>query len=189
MHRPENWLLSSEKTREIRDSGERGRLGENVGVCCGHVWGGITVCGQRQCAFVPDHCWPYCQTNLWLGGVSVCVLSVGATERSSREEEKRASKNGEGAKEKKLAWKKVCETPWDSRKRQWPLQPQRFLCRTLLLAAAASTLMLTQTDRKERPSAVYSTVVSISHGRGQWEHSPFWAFSVCQHASHSTGCQ
>ena len=34
--------------------------------------------------------------NLWWGGVSVSVLSVGPTERNSRGEEKRASKNGEG---------------------------------------------------------------------------------------------
>lgn len=160
-------------------------------------FGGVGVgghCGQRQCAFVPDQSWPYWQTNLWLGGVSVTVLSVGATERNGREEEKRASKKwgGRGLKRKEACMEKVCETPWDSRKRQWPLQccrPQRFLCSMLLLATAGSTLMLTQTGQKERPSAVYSTVVFVSHGRGQWEHFPFWAFSGCQHASHSSGCQ
>lgn len=51
------------------------------------------------------------------------------------------------------------------------------------VATARYTLMLTQTDQKERPSAVYSTVVSISHERGQREQSLCWAFSVCQHAS------
>lgn len=128
-------------------------------------------CGQRQWAFVPDQSWPHWQTNLWLGGVSVSVLSVGATERNSREEEKRASKNGgEGVlKEKTLACKKFVRHPETHEKDSGHFSacwPQSFLCGILLLAAAGRTLMRTQTGQKERPSAVYSTVVSVSHGGG-----------------------
>lgn len=156
----------------------------------GAVWAAsVCFCPRPKLAILADK--P-------LAGRSVCLCPLS---RGHREAQQRRGKKGPlknvcvcvgGVKEKKLAWKKVCETPWDSRKRQWPLQccwPQRFLCSMLLLAMRGSTLMFTQTGRKERPSAVYSTVASVSRGRGHWEHSPFWAFSVCQHASHSSGCQ
>lgn len=104
-------MLCQLKTREIEDNGERGVWGECVSLLWTCFGRGVAVCGQRQCAFVLDPSWPHWQTNLWLGGVSVSVLSVGATERNSRGEEKRASKNREGVKEKKLAWKKSL---WDT---------------------------------------------------------------------------
>lgn len=73
--------------------------------------------------------------------------------------------------------KKVCETLGDSGEKD----SGHFSVvghRGSFVAAARYTLMLTQTAQNERPSAVYSTVVSISHGRGQRERSPCWAFSV-----------
>ena len=152
-----------ETTKEIDDKEERGSLGR-MWESVVDLWG-FAVCGQRQCAFVPAPSWPYWQTNLWLGGVSVSVLSVGATERNSRGQKKKGLQKWGGVKEKQVSWKKVCETPWDSRKRQWALQcclPQRFLCGVPLLATAGSTLMLTQTGQKERPQ-LFTVQWSLSH--------------------------
>ncbi|MEQ2266616.1 hypothetical protein XENORESO_012591, partial [Xenotaenia resolanae] len=110
-------------------------------------------------------------------------------------QEKRASKKQGGILKKRGLHGKKFVRPSETglggeKKKQWPPQcclSQSFLCGVLLLATAGSTLMLTQTGQKERPSAVYSTVVSIVHKRGQRESSSCWAFGACQHASQSSG--
>lgn len=121
--------------------------------------------------------------------MSVSVLSVGATERNSRAKEKRASKNGEGGRKEACMKRKKFGRHFEMHEKA----SGHFSAvshRGSFVATATYTLMLTKKmDQKERPSAVYSTVVSLSHGRGQREQSLCWAFSVYQHASHSPGCQ
>lgn len=154
---------------------EKGGDWEECGSLLWTCLGGIAVCGQRQCAFVPDQSWPYWQTNLWLGGVSVSVLSVGATERNSRGEEKRASKKwGGGGGERKEACmeKSLWDTLRLTKKDSGHFSVVGHRGSFVACCCWRRREMLTQTDQKERPSAVYSTVVSISHGRGQREHSP-----------------
>lgn len=136
----------------------KGTCGGTEGFCCGLVskWG---VGGQHQRALSLTKVVVLADKTL-AHEVSVSVPTVGAMRGTAKRRKEGPLKWGGGVKKRRLH-RKVCETPWDSPKRQWPLQcyrPQRFLCSVPLLAKPEKYSHSWRTA-----SAVYSTVISVLH--------------------------
>lgn len=149
----------------------KGTCGGTEGFCCGLVskWG---VGGQHQRALSLTKVVVLADKTL-AHEVSVSVPTVGAMRGTAKRRKEGPLKWGGGVKKRRLH-RKVCETPWDSPKRQWPLQcyrPQRFLCSVPLLAKPEKYSFLKNSLSCLQYS--YLCLTYVSHIKGQREQSPF----------------